>query len=469
METVKQADRYNLDQAWLPDVIRVSDLLQLERSAQEQASQFMGSIAVDAVVECPATDCVQDSLWGAIRHARTGDPEADALIYANAKSDVIERSIKAGMVTKVDMEVNGNRVVQHGQNYRSVLVNSLKYMDYNPIVRRRTKAEVRNGFRMEKLLETNWLDKGYAMVVFSRAENLPQYGFFTDIMACAIQVTTKQGDCLTVESAFVAGADQGIVFDQKAVGTLYAELAGEDVSALDPAGIIDKPLLVHRSLLENGVIDLVKMYDANVGGTFFGLRQPIRDYLTYRDACRRREEELHDLVRAISDELIEHAADINSPVEASRYLDKISEKHLLRRAIIDRKIDPEVFGRQAAHYIHQARDALDNQNHELFDRAILKAAQYALSNSCPGGFNMLSRLAGGNLDIKEEDAYGPLEFQCPNGCLNHRQYGQLLDVCRFCGASVKCGNSSPSAKPQSRIINLWEKIKQPQPEFSHKN
>ena len=469
MEVTAKFEQSGSEQAWLPNVLRFEDLLQMEVSVNEQAARFMGSVAVGGVLEQTAANDTQDSLWSAVQAARTGDQEADAMVVANAKSDVIERSIKAGMVTEVTMEINDNHIAQHGQSYRAILANSLKYLADNPVIRRRTEAEVRNGFRMEKLLQEGWLDRGYAMVVFSRAENLPEYGFFTDTMSCAIQVTTKEDDHLKTESAFVAGADSEFVFDHQVVSGLYASLADEDVSALDPAAIIDKPLLVHKSLLQNGVIDLVKMYDTIAHDTFFGLRQPSQDYLAYRDACRRREEELSGLVRSIADELIDHASDMHSPVDASRYLNKISEKHLLRLATIDWRIDPKVFGPQAAQFINQARAALDKRNYGLFNQSINQAGRYALSSACPGGLNMLSRLSGEVLGEVDADEYGSLEFLCPNGCLNRRQHGQLLEVCQLCGASVRCDNSSTAAKPTSRIIKTWTKTDQPESLLGKKN
>ena len=367
------------------------------------------------------------------------------------------------------MEINDNRIAQHGQSYRSILANSLQYLADNSVIRRRTEAEVRNGFRMEQLLQDGWLDKGYAMVVFSRAENLPEYGFFTDTMSCAIQVTTKEGHHLKTESAFVAGADGESVFDHRAVGGLYASLADEDVSALDPAAIIDKPLLVHKSLLQNGVTDLVELYDRQVGDTFFGLHQPPQDYLEYKGACRRREDELGGLVRSIADELIKHAADMHSPIDASRYLNKISEKHLLHLATTDRRIDPKVFGPKAARFINRARNALDNQNYALFNQSITQAGRYALSSACPGGLTMLSKLSTEALGTIEADEYGSLEFTCPNGCLNHRRPGQLLERCQLCGTNVKCGDASTPTKLKSRIIKPWEKTSQPRSLFGQPN
>ncbi len=83
---------------------------------------------------------------------------------------------------------------------------------------------------------------------------------------------------------------------------------------------------------------------------------------------------------------------------------------------------------------------------EMYQAAISARAEGRVFSGCgisvrPEGdesstLNELSELGYGNK--AEEDKYGSLIFDCPNGHKNKRRRNKLIDECKTCGTSVKC-------------------------------
>lgn len=376
----------------VPEALVVPEML-IDLPIRERAAQFIGSVALNSCqsAELSAAAPAIESLHEAIQLAAAGDRTARSLVETNVRTDVIERTTKTGHVSSpVPLTVTAEgRIVQFGQTAQSIQANSLRYAAEHPIMRERIEAETRNAFRIEELHRAGFFED-YSFVVISRAEDLPEAGFFTDTMSCALQLTAKRGDGLITESAFVAGiaAPGELQHDAATVVKLGARL-GADLSGKTPAEIIDTPLLVHSSLLPNGAIDLVKMYDEAAGGTFFGEARPAQDYLEYLKLCRRRELSFEPKVRQIVAELLAEAGSIASPVQATDRLHHLSEKHMVEQAVADTSIDPRVFGSAAASHIEIARLAAVCGDYEARDKAMQQAQATARSSSCPAAGRMV--------------------------------------------------------------------------------
>lgn len=424
-----------------PEVFVVPEMAG-DQAVVEKTARFIGAVLANHTVEIQASEVEKpiESLFDAIRRAAEGDKQAEKVIELNARTDVIERTIKVGHVMDpVPLFINEQgKVVQHGQSYDSIQANSLRHAAENPIMRARTEAEARNAFRTERLNREGFFDDGYSMVVFSRAEDLP--GFFTATMSVAIQVTRKQGNGLAVETAFVAGvAEPGAEQHDDLTIVSLAATFGVDLSGKTPAEIIDTPLLIK----DMTAIDLVKRYDDCAGGTFFGENKPRQDYEQYHQTCHQREQGFAPKVAAIKAELIAEAHLIHSPVQATQHLHKISEKHMVEHAITDHSIDARVFGPGAMHVV-QARMYEEAGNHEAARQETARAKETAVTSSCPDG-SSATRAEGQTtaVDDKElpkagEDKYGSLTFKCPKGHTNYRPYGRLIPNCQRCGVSVRC-------------------------------
>lgn len=396
---------------------------------RQRAAQFIGACVTGEQVALPesvaATQPIE-SLYDAISKAHEGNQVARRMVETNARTDVIERTIKAGHVIKVELDVDEAGVIrQHGQSMESVQANSLRLASDHPHMLERTKAEATNAFRIEEAYSAGKLDEHY-FVVFSRAaDNMSKHdmhkaGFFTDTMSCAIQVTKVENGQLTTETAFVAGVRQpgGDRHDKEAVATVAERLGkGSIYKNKDDAETIDMPLLIHKSLLPKGVLDLVAWYDEAAGDTFFGQIAPAEDYVSYAAKCREREATLQPKVAAITEELIAAAPRLSGPVEACQMLHELSERHMVEQAVFDDTINPLVFGAPAASNIEEARRQFEQGNLEAGLEFTQKAINIADSSSCPGGVKSNSNTGETGDDNSSTDSYeGNCEFvskECP--------------------------------------------------------
>ena len=393
----------------LPEVLVVPDML-TDQQTRLRAARFIGAaiLAAQEMAEFSTVQSPIESLHEAIQLASSGDEVARALVETNVRTDVIERTIKTGHVmSPVPLVITDEgKIVQHGQSMDSVQANSLRYAADHPVMRARTEAETRNAFRIEELNRAGFF-KDYCFVVLSRAENLPEAGFFTDTMSCSLQVTAKQGNGLATESAFVSGiASAGSKQHDEATIVKLGAKMGKDLVGMIPAEIIDTPFLVRKDLMSNGAIDIVKLYDDCAGGMFFGEAAEQQDYLHYLLKCQQREQTFVPKVAMIRDELIRDAKNISSPVGAIDKLHELSEKHMVEKAIVDRSINPLVFGIIAAPHIVQARIATDRGDWADRDNYLQKAKDTASSSSCPGKLKKLNGLdadAELETDASDED------------------------------------------------------------------
>lgn len=383
----------------------VAQELSIDAELRLRASQFIGSVVSgEAVnVESLPSEGRIATLHEAISRANEGDKEARRMVETNVGTDVIERTIKTGHVMKkVPLGItSGGKLLQHGQAMDSIQANSLQYASNHPIMRARTEAEVRNMFRIEQYAQEGWFDN-YSLLVISRAENLPDQGFFTDTMSCSLQLIDQDGTGLSLESAFVAGiaAAGQKAHDAETTVKLGAAL-GADYQGLTPAEIIDRPILIRKDLIRNGVIDVVKMWDI-ISGTFFGENRPPEDYISYRAMCHEREKLFGPKVQQITQELISAAPQIHSPVEASRLLNDLSGHHMVEQAIKDKTIDSRVFGWEAARYIDDARQAIARGDVMAIEELTHKAMQTERSSSCPSGM-MDSKIGETTVATANED------------------------------------------------------------------
>ncbi|MBC7546187.1 hypothetical protein H7171_00400 [Candidatus Saccharibacteria bacterium] len=375
-------------------VINIPETIQDEFTRQ-RAAKFIGACALENIVaegqEVLAVKPIE-SLYDALQQAHCGDATARKMVEINVATDVIERTIKTGHVTTVDLDIDAaGKIQQFGQSMESVQANSLRYAANSWQIRQRTEAETVNAFRIESEYRQGTLED-YSFVVVSRAADnmtetqMSKAGFFTETMSCAIQVTSAQGDHLVTESAFVAGIKSpgGERHDSQTVATMFANL-GVDIAAKSAAEIIGTPLLIHNDLMPNGVIDIVRLYDEAAGGTFFGEAKPVQDYTSYRETCRLRELTYQPKIQEIVTELIALAPTITSKTQAAQRLATLSEAQMVDQAVRDDSINLRVFRATSMQHILNTRAHLQNGNLYEAQAELALAVKTARTSSCPGG------------------------------------------------------------------------------------
>lgn len=379
-------------ETWQPLVLNVAEL-EDDQAIREQSMRFIGSIALgEGVITEEVRQSKAWTLQDAIQEAASGNYEAWCMTEMNVRTDVVERTLKAGHIIEVPMEIGAQgEVRQYGQSAAEIQANSLRFATQDPRMRARTEAETRNMFRIQDALDQGRL-KDYNFVVFSRAADdmsktdMDKVGFFTDTMSCAIQSTSLEDGQMQVESAFVAGKTSwdSPRHDHVTMAKV-GELLGTDLRDKTSTELLDTPLLIHKSLMPDGVVDLVKLYDTAAGGTFFGQDKPRVDYSEYRQQCAARQASFEPRVQAITRQLIDNAQLLHSPQEACAWLNKLSQKEMLEQCVLDDSIDPRVFGEDAAFRLEHARYSYWRGDIEQAERAIAQAQTLARSSSCAGG------------------------------------------------------------------------------------
>lgn len=381
---------------YIPMVLETAELYS-DELIQKRAAHFIGSIALEEAVEIQAADAPHMSLMDALHEAQRGDEQARNMVRINAATDVMERTFKSGHITEVTIEQDENGTLfQYGQPMQEVYANSFRYMDPSPCMRKRMEAEAINGHRIQTYASSGVLDD-YAFVVFSLVPDdmtidaAKKEGFFTETMSGVIQVTTKKGDEITLESAFVAGKHDDITerHDITSVTSMLSEL-GLDFEDKSTTEILSQPLLIHKSLIPSGVSSIVERYD-NQTSSFFGLHKPQQDYEAYREICRSREQSMQEVSDRVTKRLIDAAHTITSPTLASALLNKISEEETLHRALTDISIDPKVYGQKAAEHIVEARAFLAEGKITESLVSMESAKETATSSSCAGNLRQYTQ------------------------------------------------------------------------------
>lgn len=391
-----EVSQQNFRDVWdFPDVVDIAEQPYdvLDRIS---AARFIGSVAVENSLE--RTTAISYNLHDAVREAARGNLEAYEMVRANVSADVVERTLKSGHITETTLQTDANgTILQHGQSIEDVQSNSLRFASSDARIRERTNAEVTNAFRQQTAYAAGQLNENYFVVLSPAIDTMTEaeateVGFFATTMSLAIQVTTVDEGELKLQSAFVAGKrDRKALRHDLSTVAAMGDVLGVDFGDKTAVEILNQPILIPKSIMPNGVVDLVKLYDDNAGGTFFGESQPRQNYLAYQEICEKRELAFEPQVDAITDELIASSRLISSPMSASQLLNELSAKYMLERAVNDDSIDSEVFGVQAAFRIEQARhfiDIGDIENAELSTQAAHKVEK---SSSCPGGVNQQNK------------------------------------------------------------------------------
>lgn len=391
LESIGQRTNEAVGPAKSPEVLRVSDLPS-ERYTCARADRLIKLAGESALasVEIDETKHEFANVHEAVVGAANGNETARKLLETNVLTDVFERTVKAGMVQSVPLEQNKQgQILQHGQMAEQIQKNTIRFGSKNVNMQARYKAEVRNMFRMEHALREGLLEDN-VFVVFSLCPDdmtnaeLDKEGFFVHTKSMALQLTSLKEGQLMTETAFLAGAETAEAerFDAQAVQALAKHL---NVSLPNNStDLLDAPILVPKELVENGVIDLVKILD-DYTGRFFGQNLPKQDYKQFRLDCERREQEMAPTVQNIVNELLANADKIKNATETSLLLDKLSAKHTLDMAIEDVRIDARVFGSQAAWYLQDARTHYAMGDMQRVQFVSRQALRVETSSSCPGG------------------------------------------------------------------------------------
>ncbi len=392
-----------------------------------------GKLSVSSEVAKHAVESEPENLKADIKRANQGDQIARQRVEVNCHTDAVERSYKEGVIIPIPLDTNRDgQINQWGQALQRVHENAIAYNSEHPVMKQRAEIEARNGLRLQKALDEGMLED-YAFVTFSLVPNklsraeAHKLKFFTETMSAAIQVTTIVDGQLKMESAFVAGIedDSADRHDLDAVVSVGEEF-GIDYSGLDSEEILSQPILIHKSLIPNLSLDLVIKYDQEKGTLFgknnHGKSTSLEEYKKYKLQGDKLQNKMQAVSAKIADRLISEAEAINTPVQAVRRLDKISEEETLIHSLTETSINPIVFGSKSASYIMQGRISFEQGNWYEMQQYTAKALKTADSSSCPSSLMKESSMDQINIEgVGMEDSNYCVEIKdgqivkCP-GC-----------------------------------------------------
>lgn len=410
--------------------------LETEEFARKKAERLIrtaGGIAWQGATEEPEYVPEKQtfaSLHDALHEAKKGNQTALEMVRMNVSTDRFERTKKVQFVLSVELETNASdEILQHGQTNEQIQANTLQHCAGNRKMLPRYYAEVRNSYRLDLVKRQNLLEDYWFFVASPCADNmndeeLGHEGFFAPTKSMAFQATTVKDGKVVVESAFVAGVrdDESPRHDFSTLQTM-GEWLGADLTGT-ASEIIDEPILIPKSLMPNGVIDIVKLYDDAAGGTFFGEDKPRQDYIEFLATCQKERDEAEGQVTEMMQKLLARAHESTDPVAASRLLSDVVGKFMAEAATHDERIDPRVFGVKAAYYIADARAHIATGDIVRAQQATRLAVKTEQSSSCPGGVKNTDDMTEGNAgefgvsDIlsKKEDSIDDCDFvskECP--------------------------------------------------------
>jgi hypothetical protein len=385
---------------------------------EERLARTMGAIALAEVVEvCSVEEQNPSTLLAGLQEAALGDAASKAMVDKNVATDVSERLFKIGRGGKpIELDISAdNRILQHGRHVVDIQANTFKHTRLNEVMQRRSKAEMRNLLFVEALLPTGVLDD-HAVLTWSPATQdevtKEKYNFFVDTDSCSVQLLSKIGDKMELQTALVAGKKHASAprHDLQAIQTI-ADEESLDLIASDADEVVQYMMLVPKSLVPDGINDVVQRYDETVGGVFYGQESTRSDYQDFARECVEREAAFSGIVSKISDQLIREAHLFKTPFDAIKRLDELSEQYCVVQATEDVSLDAAVFGLQAAVHIEEARRALANGDEIAASQAIEQAQKTATSGSCPLDKSMIN---SGDKD-KDDSSDGKKKWMnCPH-------------------------------------------------------
>lgn len=388
-------------------VVLPASALATERWTRTRFRRWLGSLATAEVMlrpeaaEAPGENA---NLLDAIRAAREGDAEAERLVDINVGSAAAEACFKEGHVTRITMQRNEAGVpVQFGQTLPQIHYNSLVLRpDRHEKLQAITKAEALNGHRIEDAARAGTL-RNYWMLVPSLVpeDDIPEKdlghkgdGYFLESMTFVLQATTEKGGDIITESAFSAGVEHGEQltyeerqaqrFDLDAIAELYRKLGQRPRGSV--AEYIQDPLLIPKSMMPNGVVDVLRWLD-ETADELLG-RNVVRTEQQYLDLLRQseeREKSLGAVKRLVKKALLQQAYELKTPMDAVQRLWDLTRHHTVADAATNLHINPRVFGAPAAVDIMAARAAIHQGDRDRARALVQRAQKTAVITGCGGG------------------------------------------------------------------------------------
>lgn len=411
------------------DISFPEDLCDLSEVRDEYYA-FVNSITPRSETEVaePRAEARQ-SLYDMLAGAARGDAEARAGVDANAETIFAEYMLKSGSIMEVTAEMSDDgEMVQFGQTTSDRQKKTLEwYPNQSGPLRANTLTEGLNVRIIEHLWKRGLLrgKKALEISLVPRAsvKELFNYGFFLDHMTMVARLTSiNDAGKVKIQTGLFGGVDEESLpeyrrdesfeeemaryevamrerFDDEAAGELLERLGAEGARFMTTTEKLGLVVLLPE---EVDILDIAQLLDEIISAkldkpVFFGLRSLYKQYCAGRKPtredyeaqwrrCRKQQDNLKSIAKAVADETIQRRAEAHNELQAIRLLAEVAKKHTTRYVIEQPTVNARiVLGREAAIWAEEARlrrEWGDLVGAELFTS---KAEQKARPTSCPAG------------------------------------------------------------------------------------
>ncbi len=458
-------------------VVTLVKELEFATDSSVKFHDWMGGLALNNEVELSDEAILNPGNTTLFRELKLFDKneESKKMVRSNIAATTFEVCYKNGIRTVEVERGDDGKLYQFGQTMESVYANSFNLRNKrNPILESLTRAEALNGRYIEDAINSGELKDKFFVVASIVPEGVKEKelghegdGYFLDELTFCIQTTSinSEGKIL-IQSAFGAGtnAPEDASFEQKiemrvdikALGLVYESFGHKAPKTAEE--FLSSALLVPLELMPNGILDFIRLVDLAKDVLSGESRpRPIEEYEQLVIESERKEKSLKNLNDLVENDLLVamRSGHIMNDDQMVKLLWDRVKVHAVNEAIMNTNIDSGVFGQKASGPIDEARRLIELGRNDLAIDYIKLAQKYAQSTGCKGVNNsneedFLTAMEAGS------DIFGSLVFTCSNGCINVREYMQLIPKCKKCGISVKCDPSvDEEVKDEPALNEPW--------------
>lgn len=403
-----------------------------------------------------------NSMYDMLRASET-DVQATEGALLNIKTMLSESVKPHSHVTQVVATIDDEGMIwQYGQNNYDIVRNAVRCdKSDTAAVESETLlsigALVQNGDLCpgDTVLELSLVPKG-------KVAELRKRGYFVHSMSYIARTSTLQADgkSLHIQSHFIAGTDiealehehagvhsasdmeqrelraYELRTDVDVVGAFFRRHVHNETIAIAPIDFLRRPVVLNAGKFPDGGSSVVKELDSiaeelqGKESVFYGVPGPKQDYVSFAENCFSGTAAVDRAARKILAQARTQACSLSRD-EIPVLLRNLSKIYITDEVLAGRA-ELAVLGARA---IPQALGAIEANNAGNLQLAATYRSA-AIIAAQPGGCALPGMSSVGAYGV--EDKYGSLIFECSNGHVNNRPYGELIPTCTTCGVSVKC-------------------------------
>lgn len=428
-----------------------ADKLPGELQTSRRFSLFLGGVTLylSQRKEANPPEVIHRSSLDILHDAADSPDSREALLVDTSKHVAeIVGGVGEGMEIELPVDDATGETIWGGQTSEERQFHTLTaYTNMAPRIRAGVHAEALNDFRLADRYRDGQLAGkvvfDFSAVLEASREELNEWGFFVDPMACSLRSHQYVGNTYKGRSLFVAGVDQrqlpprvkGETEAQEAarqeraielrwdVGILrqiYELFGVRGAKTMTPAEILHTPLIADDKF---DLVDMTMLYDVLAAErvedetkTFFGsveLWQEIgspaeltrEHYEAHLQRRQERQAEHETLCQNIVNEQIRRRHEARTPREAADLKRQVTLEFVVERAGHDSAIDAERLGGAAADKIYAARERFALGDTIGGIRLIDDAKKVAKDPSCPIK-DIKDRLKSDSTDGKDAEQSG---------------------------------------------------------------